>query len=766
MADTPQTKSVNGSMSEVQFTAPKAGTPAAEALAANAAIKVTKLDKGLAKFRQMKRPKMKSLNIVKKLYKTTKQKKGKRHFSRVIKGKVIDGVNELYTLTAGIMLALRCSIGQMSVSNDSDKIITVEDFSFVQKLNFPAAGGLCGNFRTPPHGLVHTFKFKSYAPKVFRRIRDFFGMSTMEYMLSVCGNYNYLEFISNSKSGQFFFYSHDGKYMIKTQTKEENKFMKRILPHYYKYVTEHPNTLLVRILGMHRVKMYHLRRKVHFVIMSSVFDTREEIHQIYDLKGSLIGRNATPKEKASGGVLKDQDLLDSGKKFLLGSKKGEFIKQLRSDAMFLAELNIMDYSLLVGTHDRNKRIIDPPPGATGSSAGGELADGGTPVTSSLAVAASAAVADNEPEFTGASNLPFRRRASTAGKIQVDPEPEEPVSLDALHIDVDLSIRSGELDGDSGKPSVDSRASNSDKKVGDSSGKYQGPTSASIEEEEEDDGESYDTESEEEDEEEGDEGDSDLELPPGVHMGGDGEFEVNQGEMPFSPSHLPFSPTYNRALPNKLAPVSVPEEASTPKHDSPEVVSPSGVTPVATGSKLGSPNSRPISRSGSFRDMMSSSSSYTTLEAAGVDKLLAREDSQGNIVPQIFRSISGDGLQSQRGRSPDVTGSVSAGTVSRTEGVVSPPTFGMGATKVHPWTARADGGINCRLSDGTRGNDIYYMGVIDILQQYNVSKKMENLLKVWFHIPGILYLFKCLCVISSHLCLSSYAFIIGLVSRQN
>jgi hypothetical protein len=49
------------------------------------------------------------------------------------------------------------------------------------------------------------------------------------------------------------------------------------------------------ILGMHRVKMYHLRRKVHFVIMTSVFDTPEKIHTVYDLKGSLIGRQASPK---------------------------------------------------------------------------------------------------------------------------------------------------------------------------------------------------------------------------------------------------------------------------------------------------------------------------------------------------------------------------------------------------------------------------------------------------------------------------------------
>ena len=72
--------------------------------------------------------------------------------------------------------------------------------------------------------------------------------------------------------------------MIKTQTKAESKFLRRILPHYYKFVMENPNTLITRFYGMHRVKMHHLRRKMHFVIMASVFDTPKEIHQRYDLK--------------------------------------------------------------------------------------------------------------------------------------------------------------------------------------------------------------------------------------------------------------------------------------------------------------------------------------------------------------------------------------------------------------------------------------------------------------------------------------------------
>jgi 1-phosphatidylinositol-4-phosphate 5-kinase len=323
--------------SEIQFMAPVEGTPAAEALAANAQLKVTKFDKGLRKIRGIKHPKLKAF----------KRKKEGRKFSRNFKGKTIEGIHEQYTLTIGMMLGIRVSIGGRYNVNAASTLLTLEDFSYVQKINFPPNGNNTPPFITPPHSLAHTFKFKTYAPKVFEKIREFFNVDSASYMTSVCGDFNYIEFISNSKSGQFFFYSHDGRYMIKTQTKDENQFMKRILPHYYKYVSENPNTLLVKIFGMHRVKMYHLQRKIHFVIMGSVFDTTEVIHQIYDLKGSLVGRNATPKERANGGVLKDKDLIDDGVKFHLGAKKAAFIEQIKKDARFLASLNIMDYSLLV-----------------------------------------------------------------------------------------------------------------------------------------------------------------------------------------------------------------------------------------------------------------------------------------------------------------------------------------------------------------------------------------------------------------------------------
>ena len=84
-----------------------------------------------------------------------------------------------------------------------------------------------GRKNTPPHKLGHTFKFKDYSPVPFAYIRRMFGINEYEFIHSVCGNANFIEFISNAKSGQFFFYSSDGKYMIKTMTNTESKFLRR-----------------------------------------------------------------------------------------------------------------------------------------------------------------------------------------------------------------------------------------------------------------------------------------------------------------------------------------------------------------------------------------------------------------------------------------------------------------------------------------------------------------------------------------------------------
>eukprot|EP00953_Heterococcus_sp_UTEX-ZZ885_P041293 21076-Heterococcus_DN1.PRE.2 len=43
-----------------------------------------------------------------------------------------------------------------------------------------------------------------------------------------------------------------------TMKKAETKFLRRILPHYYEHIRRHPDTFLVRFLGMYRVKVTRL----------------------------------------------------------------------------------------------------------------------------------------------------------------------------------------------------------------------------------------------------------------------------------------------------------------------------------------------------------------------------------------------------------------------------------------------------------------------------------------------------------------------------
>jgi 1-phosphatidylinositol-4-phosphate 5-kinase len=183
--------------------------------------------------------------------KKNRQKKKRKKLQKV-KGVLITDTHEQYALTYGMMLGIRVAI---SYSAASQRKLSMDDFMSVTKMSFPPEGSIYQGYVTPPHKMTNTFKFKDYAPTVFGRIRKRFCIDEADYMMSLCGDFNFIEFISNSKSGQFFFYSHDGRFMIKTQTAAESKFLRRILPHYYQYVMQNPNTLMTRFYGMHRVKI-------------------------------------------------------------------------------------------------------------------------------------------------------------------------------------------------------------------------------------------------------------------------------------------------------------------------------------------------------------------------------------------------------------------------------------------------------------------------------------------------------------------------------
>ncbi len=245
-----------------------------------------------------------------------------------------------------MMLGIRTMVSMV----ESKKFRKIEPLNFrtSNKLRFPREG----TTQTPAHNAT-SFRFKDYMPEVFRHIRAYFNLSPLDYITSVCGNYLFINFISNSKSGQFFFYSHDRRFMIKTITYGESKFLRKIMPQYYDHVMKYPNTLLSRFFGMHRVRFMGQREK-HFLVMGSVFYTRRPMDIVYDLKGSVQGRSVTQEERDNPGgcVFKDNDFLIAKEKINIGQEMSKKLtEQLEIDIEFLRSLGIMDYSLLVGVHD-------------------------------------------------------------------------------------------------------------------------------------------------------------------------------------------------------------------------------------------------------------------------------------------------------------------------------------------------------------------------------------------------------------------------------
>jgi 1-phosphatidylinositol-4-phosphate 5-kinase len=164
-------------------------------------------------------------------------------------------------------------------------------------------------------------------------IRDAFHLDAADYLLSLTGKYVLSELESAGKSGSFFYYSQDYRFIIKTIHHSEHRFMLKILIHYYNHIKKNPHTLLSRIFGLHRVKLPG-NKKIHFVVMGNVFPPNKDIHEIYDLKGSILGRSIPEEDARSNprAVMKDQNWVHREKKLSLGpEKRALFEKQLAID---------------------------------------------------------------------------------------------------------------------------------------------------------------------------------------------------------------------------------------------------------------------------------------------------------------------------------------------------------------------------------------------------------------------------------------------------
>lgn len=280
------------------------------------------------------------------------EKKKQRSFlddDRVLVGKKVSEGHQNYVIAYNMLTGIRVAVSRCS---GVPKPITETDFQQIQKLRFDSSG----NELTPSS--KYDFKFKDYAPTVFRELRRLFGLDPADYLVSLTSKYILSELNSPGKSGSFFYYSRDYRFIIKTIHYSEHRHLRKILKLYYEHVKHNPNTMLSQFYGLHRVKMpiyYGRHRRIYFIVMNNLFPPHRDLSKVYDLKGSTMGRYTFPKSGNTQEVLKDLNWLQEEEVIRFGPLKHKiFVDQLRKDVELLIKMSIMDYSFLIGFHDLSK----------------------------------------------------------------------------------------------------------------------------------------------------------------------------------------------------------------------------------------------------------------------------------------------------------------------------------------------------------------------------------------------------------------------------
>ncbi|KAL3632853.1 hypothetical protein CASFOL_025837 [Castilleja foliolosa] len=158
----------------------------------------------------------------------------------------------------------------------------------------------------------------------------------------------------------------DGRFIVKQVTKTELESFIKFAPRYFEYVSESIGsgfpTCLAKMFGVYEVTSKHLKNgketKMYVVVIENVLFGRNP-SRLYDLKGSSRSRY-NPDPSGSNKVLLDQNLIEempTSPIFVGNESKRLLERAIWNDTAFLASIDVMDYSLLVGVDDEKNELV-------------------------------------------------------------------------------------------------------------------------------------------------------------------------------------------------------------------------------------------------------------------------------------------------------------------------------------------------------------------------------------------------------------------------
>ena len=219
-------------------------------------------------------------------------------------------------------------------------------------------------------GQEESYLLKEFGGVIFNNLRIYLGINKENFIksispqdfiteLMISSQTLFEELCSTGSSGSLLYYTRDGEFIVKTISRKEYKFLKKMLGEYYFYLKENPLSFLPKLLGCYVLKRKYKKKttNIYFIVMANVFATDNHIDLRFDLKGSTIGRSVlkgTEDDKnvfAKGDLaLKDLDFNKNDERVYVGKKRQIILEQINKDIEFLYRINSNDYSLLLGIH--------------------------------------------------------------------------------------------------------------------------------------------------------------------------------------------------------------------------------------------------------------------------------------------------------------------------------------------------------------------------------------------------------------------------------
>lgn len=178
---------------------------------------------------------------------------------------------------------------------------------------------------------------------------------------------------NGGKSGSAFLKTRDDRFVAKELSRAELAAMETFAPAYFDYMAsafsaDRP-TLLAKVFGCYKLTFKKSKEKgasgkakvtqMNLLVMENLFYNRR-FAKIYDLKGSTRNRHVQSTGRENE-VLLDENLVETAhlSPFYLREHSKRILRgALLNDSKFLSDINVMDYSLVVGVdHDAHELVL-------------------------------------------------------------------------------------------------------------------------------------------------------------------------------------------------------------------------------------------------------------------------------------------------------------------------------------------------------------------------------------------------------------------------